>query len=299
MARPNLSELNAVVTLAGRRNFRAAAGELGVSASALSHQIAALEARLGVRLFNRTTRSVALTAAGEAFLERVKPALGEIVEAMEAVNAHRDTPTGTLRINTSEGAAKQLMTPVFLEYMRRYPEMRLDVVTDGKLVDIVAGGYDAGIRVGPLVPQDMVAVPIGPEQRFLVVATPGYLDRAGRPKVPHDLMQHECIRWRLASGALNRWEFEGHGEAFELDVPGRLLLDSGKLMLEAALDGFGVAHLSEWSVRQAIADGRLEAVLSDWSVTFGRICLYYPGHRLVPAGLKALVALMREVNSAH
>jgi DNA-binding transcriptional LysR family regulator len=295
MTKPNLSELNAVVTLAGRKNFRAAAGELGVSASALSHQVAGLEARLGVRLFNRTTRSVALTAAGEAFLARVRPALGEIVDAMEAVNAHRDTPSGVLRLNSSVGAAQQMM-PVFLEYMRRYPEMQLDIVTEGRLIDIVAGGFDAGLRAAPLVPQDMVAVPYGPEQRFVVVATPDYFARAGRPKVPHDLLQHECIRWRLAGGALNRWEFERRGERFDLDVPGRLLLDSSDLMLEAALSGLGIAHLSEWLVRDEIAAGRLEAVLGEWNISFGRICVYYPGHRLVPAGLKALVGLVREMN---
>ncbi|MDR3473074.1 MAG: LysR family transcriptional regulator [Devosia sp.] len=299
MPHPNLAELNALVVLAGRRNFRIAAGELGISASALSHLIATLEKRLGVRLFNRTTRSVALTAAGEALLTRVRPALKEIAEAVEAVNAHRDTPAGVLRLNSSVSAAQEILGPILLEFLRRYPDMQLDIVTEGRLVDIVAGGFDAGIRVAELVPQDMIAVPLSGPKRFVIAATPDYLMRSGRPVVPDDLRHHECIRWRLPSGALDRWQLVRGHERVELDVPGRLLLDSAPLIIEAALGGMGLAHVNEWSVRDALADGRLEAVMSDWTPSFPGLRLYYSGHRHVPAGLKALVALIREVNAAR
>jgi DNA-binding transcriptional LysR family regulator len=292
-----LTELDAVVAVARLGSFRAAATELGMSPSALSHAVAALETRLGARLFNRTTRSVSPTDAGEQFIARVAPALGEIGGAIEGINSHRDTPTGTLRINTSAGAARMILTPLILEYLRRYPDMNLVLVTEGRLVDVVGQGFDAGIRLAEFVPQDMIAVPIGPEQRMLVVGSPDYFERHPRPKVPEDLLHQRCIRARMASGSIWHWEFERGGEEVAIDVPGSLTLDEMTLMMEAALAGTALAYLSEWSVAGHIAAGRLVSVLEDWTPAFPGLCLYYPGRRHVPAGLRALIDLIREVNA--
>lgn len=295
-----LTEYEAVAAVARLGSFRAAATELGMSSSALSHAVAALEARLGVRLFNRTTRSVSPTDAGEQFIARIAPALADISGAIEGINSHRDTPAGTLRINTSAGAARMILTPIILEYLRRYPDMHVTLVTEGRLVDIVGQGFDAGIRIAEAVPQDMIAVPIGGDIRMMVVASPDYLTKHGRPQAPADLHQHQCIRARMATGAIWRWEFERHGEAVDIDVKGALTLDEMTLMLEAALAGVGLAYLNQWSVREHISAGRLTPILEDWCPPYPGLCLYYPGRRHVPAGLRALIDLIREKNaSAH
>lgn len=295
MPKAALTELNAVVAVSRHKSFRKAAAELGMSPSALSHAIATLEARMGVRLFNRTTRSVSLSEAGQRFLSRVQPALREISEAMESVNELRDTPTGTLRFNTSEGAAQQILTPILLEFLARYPSMRVEVVTDGKLVDIVAGGYDAGFRLSEAVPQDMVRVSCGPPQRFVVVGTPAYFRRHPKPTTPHELTAHDCVRYRFGSGAYYHWEFEKRGQALSVEVTGRLSLDNANLMREVALQGRGLAYVTEWAVKADLAAGRLVRVLEDWTPAFPGICLYYPSHRLVPAGLRAFIGVVREV----
>ncbi|WEJ98019.1 MAG: LysR family transcriptional regulator [Candidatus Sphingomonas phytovorans] len=292
-----LTEFDAVVAVARLGSFRAAATELGMSPSALSHAIAALEARLGARLFNRTTRSVSPTDAGEQFIARIAPALGEIGEAIEGINSHRDTPAGMLRLNTSAGAARMILTPLILEYLRRYPDMNLTLVTEGRLVDVVGQGFDAGIRLAESVPQDMIAVPIGGQQRMLVVGSPDYFARYQKPLVPEDLLGHRCIRARMASGAIWHWEFERGGEDIAVDVPGSLILDEMTLMQEAVLAGAGLAYLSQWSVAEHIAAGRLIAVLEDWTPAYPGLCLYYPGRRHVPAGLRALIGLIREMNA--
>jgi DNA-binding transcriptional LysR family regulator len=300
MRSSGLSELEAALAVARCRRFKAAATELGTSTSALSHTIAALEMRIGVRLFNRTTRSVSLTEAGEQFVNAVAPALASIRAAMDQAGTHRDTPSGTLRINTSLGAARQVMTPIVLEYLRRYPEMKVDIVTEGRLIDIVKDGFDAGIRLADSVPRDMIAVPFGPSQRLIVVGAPVYFARHSVPKSPHDLTSHSCIRMRLPSGAIYRWEFERHGEAFEIDVQGPLILDEHELILEAARAGVGLAFLAEFNVTADIAAGRLQPVLEDWTPPFPGLCLYYPGRRHVPAALRALIELIterRRVNS--
>lgn len=293
MNRAGLFELNAVVAVSTHRSFRAAAVELGMSPSALSHAIAALEQRMGVRLFNRTTRSVSLSEAGEVFLTRIRPALRDISAAMDSVNQFRDTPTGTLRINTAEGAARQILQPVIFAFLRQYPDMQLDLVTDGRLIDIVAEGFDAGIRLAETVPQDMISIPCGPDQRFAVVATPAYFEAHGRPKTPADLTSHACIRRRFHSGAIFRWEFEKRGAEMVIDVSGPLTLDSDNLMIEAALQGLGVAYLTEWNVAPHLANRRLERVLLDWTPPFPGMRLYYSGHRHVPAGLRAFIDLTR------
>lgn len=294
MRNDGLLELNAVVAVATHRSFRAAAADLGISASALSRAIAGAEARMGVRLFNRTTRSVSLSEAGEQFLARVRPALSEISEAMDAANAFRDTPAGTLRINSSEGASRLILKPVFLEFLKRYPDMKLDIVSEGRLVDIVAEGFDAGIRLADSVPQDMIAVPLGPDQEMAIVAAPGYFRRRKRPRAPADLLGHDCVRMRLPSGKLYRWEFEKQGEEIEIDVPGRLTLDNANLIVEAALAGAGLACAGYSLAKPYIDKGKLVRVLEDWTPAFPGLCLYYPGRRHVPAGLRALVGVIRE-----
>ncbi|MDB5524683.1 MAG: LysR family transcriptional regulator [Rhizobium sp.] len=286
-------EYEAIVRLARTSNFRAAAVELGMSPSALSHAVAAVEARLGIRLFNRTTRSVSLTEAGEQFVARVAPALADIRYAVEQVNSHRETPMGTLRINTSVGAARQFM-PTVLDYISRYPEMKVDIVTENKLVDIVAGGFDAGIRLAEYLPQDMISVPLGDRQRMVVVASPGYFAANPPPKTPADLLSHRCIRMRMPGGNIWSWEFERHGEMVNIDVDGLLTLDEPNLILEAALAGVGIAFMNEWNVEDHVADGRLVLVMDEWTPPFPGLCLYYPGRRHVPAGLRAMIDLIKE-----
>lgn len=297
MAKSGLLELHAVVAVSAHRSFRRAAAALGMSPSALSHAIAALEKRLGVRLFNRTTRSVSLSEAGEQFLARVRPALQDIASAMEAVNDFRDSPTGTLRINSSEGAARAVLTPIVFEFMRRHPDMRVDIVTESRLVDIVAEGFDAGIRAAETVPQDMIAVPCSSPIRFVVVGSPAYFASYGKPRSPADLARHNCVRSRYASGAIYKWEFEKRGEQQAIDVDGALTLDNHHLMIEAALQGVGLIWTSEWSVAADMAAGRLVRVLEDWSPAAPGLCVYYPGHRHVPAGLRAFIEVVREVMS--
>ncbi len=294
MNETGLFELNAVAAISAHRSFRAAATELGISPSALSHAIAGLEKRLGVRLINRTTRSVSLSEAGERFLARVSPALREIAGAMEDVNAFRDTPTGTLRINFKERAGHQILRPVVARYLRRYPDMQVELTVEGRPIDIVAEGFDAGIRLAESVPQDMVSVPCGPETRFIVVGAPCYFERRSIPRSPADLLAHECIRRRMPGGKLYRWEFEKRGEEMALDVPGRLTLDNDSLMVEAAVEGLGLAFVSDFWVADQLAAKSLQAVLEDWTPPFPGLCLYYPGHRHMTAGLRAFVDLIRD-----
>lgn len=295
--RTELSGLQAVLAVAAYSNFRAAAAELGLSASAVSHAVSALEERMGLRLFHRTTRSVALSEAGREFLGRVAPAMREIEGAIDAASASSPRPAGTLRINTAEAAAHQLLLSYVPEYLARYPEMRIDFVTEGRLVDIVADGFDAGVRLADSVPQDMVAARFGPDQGFVVVGSPAYLKGRSLPVTPHDLLSHRCIRNRLASGAIWRWEFSRQDQAVSLDVEGPLTLDNNLLRLESALAGVGLVYMNEWSARRQIEAGRLVRVLQDWTPSIGRLSLYYPGHRHVPAGLRAFVDLLREVDA--
>lgn len=292
MQTSGLNELEAVLAVARHRSFRAAATELGMSTSALSHAIAALEGRVGVRLFNRTTRSVSLSEAGAQFVESIAPALIAIRDAMTQAGSFGTTPAGTLRINTSVGAARQTMA-LFMDYLRRYPEMKLDIVTEGRLIDIVVEGFDAGIRLAEAVPQDMIAVPIGGGQRLIVVGSPDYLAAHPAPRTPADLMQHRCIRTRMPSGALYRWEFSRHNASMEVDVPGSLTLDDATLIHDAARAGMGLALLSVWNVAADLAAGTLVEVLADWTPPFGPLCLYYPGRRHIPAGLRALIDMIR------
>jgi DNA-binding transcriptional LysR family regulator len=294
--RPGLTELEAVLAVARQGSLRAAAASLEMSTSALSQSVASLESRLGTRLFHRTTRSVRLTEAGERFVAEVGPALADIRGAIERISDHGETPTGSLRINTSVGAARRVMGPYLIPYLRRYPKVRLDLVTEDRLIDIVREGFDAGFRTMDTVPGDMIAVPLGPPVRFAVVGSPDYFARHGRPATPADLARHTGIRARMPAGHIYHWEFERHGEASTVDVDGTLTLDEPQLMLDAARAGLGLAYLAEFNVAEDLATGHLERVLEDWTPPFDRLCLYYPGRRHVPAALRALVDLIRETS---
>jgi DNA-binding transcriptional LysR family regulator len=293
-----MGELEAALAVARHRSFRAAATELDLSTSALSHTVAALEASLGVRLFNRTTRSVSLSSAGAEFIESITPALATIRGAMERAGNLRETPAGTLRINTSLGAAKQVM-PMLMAFLQQYPEMALDIVTEGHLVDIVAGGFDAGIRMNGRVPQDMIAVPFGMRLRYAIVGSPAYFKGRRIPTKPVDLATHACIRARTPSGAIDRWEFTQKGKTQRVDVKGVVTLDEPTLMLEAARAGLGIAYLAEWHVTADLAAGRLVRVLSEWTQPLDELCLYYPGRHHLPAGLRALVEWIKQQRSGE
>jgi DNA-binding transcriptional LysR family regulator len=288
-------ELEAVVAVARHGGFRVAARDLDMSSSALSHAVAALEARLGVRLFNRTTRSVALSAEGEQFVGEIAPALATIRAAMERIDEHRAEPAGVLRLNLPLGAGRMMLSPLIYEYMRRYPRVSVDMVSEGAMVDIVGQGFDAGVRLEEFVPPDMIAVPITRPIRSIVVGSPAYFAGRKRPRTPADLAEHRCIRRRLGSGAIYRWEFEKRGEAVEIDVPGQLTLDDHDLMLLAALDGEGLAFVSDISAAQSIEAGLLLPVLEDWSPEYPGLCLYYPSRRNIPARLRAFIDLIREL----
>jgi DNA-binding transcriptional LysR family regulator len=296
MQKSGLVGLEAALAVARCHSFRRAANELGISTTALSNAVAGLEARLGVRLFHRTTRSVSLTEAGEHFVARIAPALSEIRGAMDDTNLHRLSPIGTLRINSSLGAARMVFAPIVLTYMRRYPDMKVEIVTEGRMVDIVAEGFDAGIRLSETVPQDMVRIPIGGDLQMVVVGSPDHFSRFPIPASPADLAVQPCVRARFPSGAPSRWEFSHHGEPLNIEVSGSLTLDDPSLMREAALAGTGLAYLAEWYVREDLVSGRLVRVLQDWTPCYRGLALYYPPGRQLPAGLRAFVDLIHELN---
>ena len=287
-------ELEAIVAVARHGGFRVAARELDMSSSALSHAVAALEARLGVRLFNRTTRSVALSAEGEQFVGEIAPALAAIRTAMERIDEHRAEPAGNLRLNLPLGAGRMVLSPLISEYMRRYPRVAVDMVTEGAMVDIVGQGFDAGVRLDEFVPPDMIAVPITLPVRSIVVGSPAYFTGRKLPRTPADLAEHRCIRRRTGRGTIYRWEFEKRGEAIAIDVPGQLTLDDSDLMLVAALAGEGLAFLSDIAAAKSIEAGLLLPVLEDWSPEYPGLCLYYPSRRNIPARLRAFIDLIRQ-----
>ena len=292
--RDGLTDLSAFVAVATHRSFSRAAAELGLSPSALSHTVRGLEERLDLRLLNRTTRSVAPTEAGERLLERLRPALRDIADALEDANVFRDKPAGRLRLNVPRSAAVLLLAPVIARFVQTYPEMQLEVATEGRLVDIVAAGFDAGVRFGESVERDMVAVRISSDLRMAVVGSPAYFRDHPKPRKPHDLTAHACIRFRLPGGSLYRWEFEKAGEAMEVEVGGPLTLGDQELMLQAAIDGAGLAIVLERHAKPHLAAGQLKRVLADWCPPFPGYFLYYPSRRQVPAGLRAFIDMMRQ-----
>jgi DNA-binding transcriptional LysR family regulator len=294
IAEPSLSDLKAFVSVAQHLSFQRAADALGVSRSSLSHAVRSLEQRLGVRLLHRTTRSVALTDAGGRLIQRLVPTLRDLDNMLEDVSYGGAVLTGALRINSNKGGTAWLLRHVIPAYAVRYPRVEVDLVTNGRLVDIVAEGFDAGVRLSEFVPQDMIQVPFGGNIRFLAVAAPAYLEAFGVPTTPDDLHGHQCIRQRLPSGKRYKWEFRRDTEEVAVDVPGILTLDDNDLMVEAAIDGLGVAFVPEPFGERALSDGRLKPLLEEWSPFDPGMCLYYAGHRHVPAPLKAFIEIVRE-----
>ncbi len=293
--RPALASLEAFLAVARLGSFRAAAVARGVTPSAFSHLMRGLETRLGTRLFHRTSRSVRLTEAGERLLARLAPALGEIEDAMAALCADAGRPAGRLRLNVPHSAIPLIVVPLLPRFLADYPAVSLEVVGQDGLVDIVAAGFDAGIRPGRRLTPGMIAVTLRPERRFAVVATPSYLARRGTPATPADLAAHDCICRRYPSGGRYAWEFAKGGEAVEVEVAGRIATNSPALMLAATLAGAGLAHLFEHDVAGALAAGALVRVLADWCPPLPGFSLYYPGRRQPPPALRAFIATAREV----
>jgi DNA-binding transcriptional LysR family regulator len=287
------AELNAFVAVAERGNFTKAATHLGISPATLSQTIRALEERLGVRLLNRTTRSVALTEAGERLLARLRPVLDDYEAAIDSVNSFRDKPAGLIRITMPPVPATWLVGPALPRFLAQYPDIRIEISVSTELVDIVARHFDAGIRLGQRLERDMIAVKLG-ELRFAVVATPGYLARNSLPKTPQDLQQHNCIRFRLASGAFLPWRFNIEGLDTEVAVDGSLIVNYVDFASRAVGDSVGLLYAPVEYVAQNIADGRLVQVLEDWMPAIpDSYFLYYPSRRQQPAALKALIDALR------
>ncbi|MGO6711079.1 LysR family transcriptional regulator [Rhizobium leguminosarum] len=294
----DLGDLNAFVAVARAGGFREGARVSGNSASFLSEAVRRLEGQLGVRLLNRTTRSVVPTEAGKGLLERLGPALSEVESALDVVNGFRDRPAGALRLNVPVSAARLVLPAIVPPFLAAYPDIRLEVVTDESFVDVIAAGCDAGIRYDERLEQDMIAIPIGPRiQRFAIAASPDYLDRCGRPQHPSELLGHACLLGRFASGAMTApWEFERDGEIVRVDPTGPLIVRVGgatDLAVDAAIAGTGIVCLFEDWLRPHIDSGALEPILEPWWQRFSGPFLYYPGRRLVPAPLRAFIDFVK------
>ncbi len=289
----DLGDLTAFMVVARAGGFRDGARASGSSASSLSEAVRRLEAKLGIRLLNRSTRSVAPTEAGARLLERLGPALGEVEAALDVVNGFRDRPAGTLRLNVPVSAARLVLPTIVPRFLAAFPDILLDVVAEDGFVDVLAADCDAGIRYDERLEQDMIAVPIGPrKQRFATAASPAYLDRRGRPNHPRELLDHACLRGRFASGAMTAWEFEQDGTIVRVDPSGPLIVRVGAatdLAVDAALADTGVIHLFEDWLRPHLDSGALEPVLESWWQPFSGPFLYYPGRRHLPAPLRAFV----------
>ena len=294
MRGPELAEMNAFITVAERRSFSSAAVQLGISRSRLSETIRELEGRLGVRLLNRTTRSVAPTVAGERLLAQIRPLLTEFDVVLDSINAFRDKPAGLLRLTVPPPVASFMLAPLLSRFLDKYPAIDLEISVDGVLTDIVAGRFDAGMRAGDRVERDMIAVRIGEEIRSVVVAAPEYLARHKRPTTPRDLGAHNCIRFRFPSGVIVPWQFEKKGRQMEVAVEGRLTVNNPELAVRAALDGVGVLYTAFGYAAPEINAGRLVPLLEDWRTPAAAIFLYYPGRRQVPVPLQAFIEFLQE-----
>lgn len=294
MRREDLVDLNAFATVAEERNFTRAAIKLGTSQSALSYTIRRLEARLGVRLLTRTTRSVAPTEAGERLLRTLGPALDNIGAELAVLSELREKPAGTIRITSAEHPAQAILWPALANLLQNYPDIKVEIVIDYGLTDIVAERYDAGVRLGEQVAKDMIAVRIGPDMRMAVVGAPPYFVKRKRPRTPQDLTDHNCISLRLpTAGSIYAWEFEKGGREVKVRVDGQFTFNNIGLRLNAVLAGFGLAYLPEDQVRDHLADGRLIRVLADWCPPFSGYHLYYPGRRHLPPAFALLVDALR------
>lgn len=294
MPRESLDDLEVLLLVAREGSFTRAAAKLGISQSALSQTVRALEERLGVRLLSRTTRSVTPTQAGERLLASVSPRLEDIRQEIEALRALRDKPTGMIRINADEHAAQAVLWPVLETFLPHYPDIQVEIAVDYGLTDIVAQRYDAGVRLGDIVAKDMITVPIGPDQRMMVVGSPAYLAAHPAPRKPQDLIAHRCINLRLPTrSGLYAWEFEKDRREVNVRVEGQLVFNTMGMMQRAALAGFGLAYLPIDEVRSAIKDGRLMTVLDDWCPSYPGYRLYYPSRRQHSAAFLLLIQALR------
>lgn len=294
MPRHDVNDLIAFIAVARERSFTRAAARLGVSQSALSHTLRALEERLGVRLLTRTTRSVAATAAGERLLHGIGPRFEEIDAELAALSALRDKPAGIIRINAGEHAAETILWPALAEFLPRYPDIKVELTVDNGLADIVAERFDAGVRLGEQLAKDMIAVRIGPDFRMVVVGSPSYFRQRERPKRPQDLTQHACINIRLPThGGIYAWEFERRGRPLKVRVDGQLVFNSTALRIKAAVAGLGLAYVAEDQVRAPLAKGQLVQVLDDWCMPFPGYHLYYPSRRQSAPAFSLLVDALR------
>lgn len=290
-------DLNAFVAVARAKGFRSGARKSGSSASAYSEAVRRLEAQLGVRLLNRTTRSVVPTEAGQSLLARLGPVLAEMEEALDVVNVFRERPAGTLRLNVPVSASRLVLADIVPGFLAAFPDIQLEIFSEESFVDVIAAGCDAGIRYEERLEQDMIAVPIGPRiQRFAAAAAPAYLERCGRPQHPRDLLNHACLRMRFSSGSMPPWEFEREGEKLRVDPTGPLVVQAGggtDLAVDAAIAGSGIIFLFEDWLRPHLQSGALVPVLKSWWVSFSGPFLYYPGRRLVPAPLRAFIDFVK------
>lgn len=294
MRPPSAADLSIFLSIAQHLNLSRAAIDLGLTPSALSHALRALENRLGVRLFNRTTRSVALTEAGERLYTRLRPAFRDIDDALEDLNSFRDRPSGSLRITASRQACELVLLPIVSPFLLQYPDIRLEIVESDAFVDVVAGGFDAGVRFGNRIEGDMASQAIGPNMRSIVVGAPAFFERHAVPQKPEDLRGIPCIRHRFPSGAIYRWEFERGGIPQEIEVNGPLTLGDVSLMLGPATQGLGLAYIFEEMAARYLAEGSLIQVLADWCPFYPGMHLYYPGRRHVPAPLRAFIDFARQ-----
>lgn len=292
--RTDLADFSYFLAIARHGNFRRAGLELGISSSALSHSLKGLETRLGVRLFNRTTRSVTLTAAGEELHAAIAGHFEAIAGAVDVLNRYRDDPAGRIRLNVLEHAATLLLAPALPGFIERYPGIEVDVVVTNNLVDVVAAGADAGIRYGGTVPEDMIARRLSPDLRWVAVASPDYLERMGSPAHPEGLLRHQCLRIRLGDDSRYRWEFDRGAESLALDVPGAITIDNTPFALDLAINGAGIAYLPEPVVLDAVAQGRLRVLLEDWASMGEGFHIYYSGRRQVPTALRLLIGHLQE-----
>lgn len=294
LSRTTLGDLNVFMALARHGGFRKAALDLDVSPSALSHAMRGLEARLGVRLINRNARSVTLTQAGEELLAHLETGFGEISDGLEALNRFRESPAGRLRINVLSDAARLVVGPVLAAYTRRYPDVHIEIVVQDAMIDIVGGGFDAGIRFGGRVPEDMIAMPIGPPLRWIMAASAEYIHEMGMPANPEALRAHRCIGFRMGTGAIYRWELERGTDVLTLDLEWSVVVSETDVALSIARSGGGIVYCLAARVQPLLDDGSLREVLPDWSSEGEPFHIYYPSRRQQPEALRALVAMLRQ-----
>lgn len=295
ISRSDLADFVYFQRIAKYHSFRRAAQEMGVTTSALSHAITALEARRGVRLLNRTTRSVTLTAAGEELLEKIEGPLAAIGEASDNLNRYRDAPTGRVRLSVPEDAVTLLLNPVMPIFIERYPEVEVDISVSNRLIDVIGSGFDAGIRYGGTVPEDMVAQRLSAEIKWVAAAAPAYLERFGAPAHPDELQRHRCVRIRLGNDQIYQWEFDRNGTTHAVMAPGPFTADASHAALGMGIGGCGIIYGSEPVFRPYFVSGRLVPVLEEWSSVGDAFHVYYSSRRQVPTGLRLLVDLVREL----